>query len=101
VLCFVVTEKGVFITFLVRCLSSLYSVAVRINMVLDGDLPTEGFNFVLDKYVEDGVGELSSSKMKSLINLKYSTIDDAADALGSVQVIRETFVGFQQYLYQT
>jgi type I restriction enzyme R subunit len=55
---------------------------------------------VLDKYVEDGVGELSSSKMKSLINLKYSTIDDAADALGSVQVIRETFVGFQQYLYQ-
>jgi type I restriction enzyme R subunit len=58
-------------------------------------------NFVLDKYVEDGVGELSSSKMKSLINFKYSTIDDAADALGSVQVIRETFVGFQQDLYQT
>jgi len=55
----------------------------------------EFINLVLDKYVEDGVGELSSSKMKSLINLKYSTIDDAADALGSVQVIRDTFVGFQ------
>lgn len=61
----------------------------------------EFINFVLDKYVEDGVGELSSSKMKSLINLKYSTIDDAADALGSVQVIRDTFVGFQQYLYRS
>ena len=61
----------------------------------------EFIDFVLGKYVEDGVGELSSSKMKSLINLKYSTIDDAADALGSVQVIRDTFVGFQQYLYQS
>jgi hypothetical protein len=44
---------------------------------------------------------MRQNQMKSLINLKYSTIDDAADALGSVQVIREAFVGFQQYLYKS
>ncbi len=60
----------------------------------------EFIEFVLDKYVEDGVKELSSSKIKSLINLKYNTINDATNELGSVGVIKDTFVGFQQYLYQ-
>ena len=61
----------------------------------------EFIEFVLDKYVEDGVRELSSSKITSLINLKYNTINDATNELGSVGVIKETFVGFQQYLYQS
>jgi type I restriction enzyme R subunit len=60
----------------------------------------EFIEFVLDKYVEDGVRELSSSKITSLINLKYNTINDATNELGSVGVIKDTFVGFQQYLYQ-
>jgi len=57
-------------------------------------------NFVLDKYVEDGVHELAESKMRSLIDLKYNTISDAAAEFGSAAVIRKTFVGFQRYLYQ-
>lgn len=59
----------------------------------------EFINFVLSKYVEDGVSELSTSKMRNLIELKYNTISDASDELGSPQVIRDTFVGFQRFLY--
>lgn len=57
-------------------------------------------NFILSKYIEDGVHELAPTKMKTLIELKYNTISDAALELGSVKAIRETFVGFQKYLYE-
>lgn len=56
--------------------------------------------FILSKYVEDGVAELAQSKMKSMVELKYDTIGDAVNELGSTSVIRETFVGFQKYLYE-
>jgi type I restriction enzyme R subunit len=57
-------------------------------------------DFVLAQYVKQGVGELDQEKLGMLIQLKYHTIDDAASQLGGVQTIRETFVGFQQYLYE-
>jgi len=57
-------------------------------------------DFILDKYLEEGVGELSAGKMKSLIELKYNTISDATAELGPPTVIRETFVGFQKHLYR-
>ncbi len=60
----------------------------------------EFIEFILGKYVEDGVSELSPKNMKSLVELKYNTINDATAVLGSTKTIRETFVGFQQYLYQ-
>ncbi len=47
-----------------------------------------------------GVGELDQDKLGALIQLKYHTVDDAAAELGSVQTIRDTFVGFQRYLYE-
>lgn len=56
-------------------------------------------DFVLSKYIEDGVAELSPKKMRSLIELKYNTISDAASELGSTATIRETFLGFQRLLY--
>lgn len=56
-------------------------------------------NFILDKYLEDGVGELSANKMRSLIELKYNTISDASAELGSPALIRDTFIGFQKHLY--
>jgi type I restriction enzyme R subunit len=55
-------------------------------------------DFVLSKYV-DGIAELSPTKMRSLIELKYHTISDAAAEFGSPATIRETFVGFQKHLY--
>lgn len=60
----------------------------------------EFINFVLERYVEDGVYELSISKMKSLIEIKYNTINDAAAEFGSPKIIRGMFVGFQGHLYQ-
>src|SRR5260221_2455865 len=39
-------------------------------------------------------------KLGALIQLKYHTIDDAASQLGTLQVIRDTFVGFQRYSYE-
>ena len=56
--------------------------------------------FILDKYIVDGVGELSVGKMSSLVELRYNTISEAAAEFGSPKAIREVFVGFQQYLYQ-
>ncbi len=56
-------------------------------------------DFILDKYIKDGVKELSTNKMESLSILKYNTMSDASAELGSPQVIRETFIGFQKYLY--
>ena len=60
----------------------------------------EFIGFILDKYIEDGVKELSQSKIKSQVVLKYNTINDAASILGSTSVIKETFLGFQKYLYE-
>lgn len=59
----------------------------------------EFLNFVLDQYVKKGVAELSDDKLKPLIELKYNTIADAKRVLGSPSAIRETFIGFQKYLY--
>ena len=59
----------------------------------------EFIEFILEKYVEDGVKELAKSKMNSLIRLKYDNAHDAVAVLGSPGVIKETFAGFQKYLY--
>lgn len=56
-------------------------------------------DFILSQYVQSGVGELSRSKMQSLITLKYNTIDDAIQELGDIATIKNTFVGFQRCLY--
>jgi type I restriction enzyme R subunit len=56
-------------------------------------------DFVLGQYIKQGVGELDQEKLGALLQLKYHTIDDAASQLGSVPLIRDTFLGFQQHLY--
>ena len=59
----------------------------------------EFLDFVLEQYVKQGVRELDSDKLKPLLELKYHAIHDAIAELGNVASIRETFIGFQQYLY--
>ncbi len=56
--------------------------------------------FVLAQCINQGVEELDQEKLGHLLELKYHTVNDAAEQLGGVPVIRETFVGFQQYLYR-
>jgi type I restriction enzyme R subunit len=58
-------------------------------------------DFVLAQYVSQGVEELDQEKLGALIALKYGSTHEAAATLGGVPVIRDTFVGFQRYLYET
>lgn len=46
------------------------------------------------------MGELDDTRLKGLLELKYHSIHDAKVAMGDVKSIRETFVGFQKYLYE-
>jgi type I restriction enzyme R subunit len=55
--------------------------------------------FVLSQYVKSGDEELDQEKLPKLLELKYHSISDAASLLGGVESIRESFVGFQKYLY--
>ena len=56
--------------------------------------------FVLSKYIETGVEELDQEKLPQLLTLKYKALDDAKELLGTVETIRNLFVGFQKNLYQ-
>ncbi|MCK9409676.1 MAG: DEAD/DEAH box helicase family protein [Bacteriovoracaceae bacterium] len=59
----------------------------------------EFLSFVLSKYIETGVEELDQEKLPSLLQLKYHALRDAADRLGGVVKIKETFITFQKSLY--
>ena len=72
----------------------------KINSVFTSYKQQEFIDFILSKYIEDGVSELAANKMRSLIELKYNTIGDAVAEFGSPVAIRETFIGFQKHLYE-
>ncbi len=56
-------------------------------------------DFVLTQYVAEGVSELARSQLTHLLELKYNAVSDAAVELGGIATIRDTFIGFQRYLY--
>ena len=59
----------------------------------------EFLSFILGHYVSEGVGELDQAKLPGLLELKYHSMMDAMDALGSVGEIQNVFIGFQEHLY--
>jgi type I restriction enzyme, R subunit len=59
----------------------------------------EFLNFVLSQYVKQGVEELDDTKISDLLILRYHAIADAKKELGDIATIRNTFIGFQTYLY--
>lgn len=65
------------------------------------DVKLQAFlDFVLGQYVKQGVSELDQDKLGNLITLKYHTVNEAAEQLGGVAKIRDSFVGFQRHLYE-
>lgn len=76
--------------------------ANRAKLHLDSYDPKqqEFINFVLEQYVKEGVSELDDEKLPDLIELKYSALTNAKRELGSVKSIRDTFIGFQEWLYR-
>jgi len=57
-------------------------------------------DFVLAQYVNQGVSELDQDKLSDLLQLKYHSVPDAVEQLGDVPAIRDSFIGFQRYLYE-
>ena len=43
---------------------------------------------------------LDQEKLPDLLELKYHSVPDAVNVLGSISVIREVFIGFQEHLYE-
>lgn len=75
--------------------------ARKSGILLRYDSKLQAFlDFVLGEYVKEGVEELDQDKLAGLLALKYHTVNDAAKALGGVPLIRDTFIGFQRYLYE-
>ncbi len=60
----------------------------------------EFLNFVLDQYVKEGVDELDDQKLPALLELKYQAIADAKRDLGDIKSIRDSFISFQEFLYE-
>lgn len=60
----------------------------------------EFLNFVLEQYIKEDIKELDESKLPTLLKIKYQTTEDAKKELGEILDIRETFIGFQEYLYR-
>jgi len=59
----------------------------------------EFLEFVLSKYIETGIEELSQEKLPDLLKIKYFAIKDATELLGGVNRIRATFINFQKHLF--
>jgi type I restriction enzyme R subunit len=59
----------------------------------------EFLEFVLLQYIQSGVDELAEDRLARLLTLKYLALPDALKTLGSVEKIREMFLGFQKHLY--
>lgn len=59
----------------------------------------EFVDFVLDRYIQDGVSELDQEKLPTLLTQKYHALADAQVKLGPVPTIRSTFIDFQKHLY--
>lgn len=77
-----------------RVTNSRQSILDKVN-----DKQKEFLEFVLEKYINNGVEELDEEKLPWLLNLKYHAIADAVGNLGDVDSIRKTFFGFQKNLY--
>jgi len=63
------------------------------------DKQREFIEFVLNKYVEAGVGELDQEKLPILLQTKYQSLEDAMGILGNVENISSLFIEFQKHLY--
>jgi type I restriction enzyme R subunit len=91
-----------YISFNVQPVSREVRVSQTRPRILDGlSLEHKAFlEFVLFKYIDTGFEELDQSRLPKLIELKYSSMTDAADALGGVDEIRSLFFNFQKQLYE-
>ena len=91
-----------YISFYVQPITREQRVAEAKPKILAGlSLAQRDFlEYVLFKYISDGVDELDQSKLPKLLDLKYGSLTDAAERLGGVNAVRSLFMGFQKHLYE-
>ena len=65
------------------------------------DKQQEFLSFVLDQYIQEGVSVLDDKQLPTLIDIKYHNVTDATKEMGNPEHIRELFVNFQKYLYES
>ncbi|MBP6671682.1 MAG: DEAD/DEAH box helicase family protein, partial [Bacteroidetes bacterium] len=90
-----------FISYAFEPITREHRVAAAHGAIIKGLEPQqkEFIEFVLSRYIETGVEELYQEKLPDLLQLKYNSVSDAAQRLGGVEKIRETFIAFQKNLY--
>ena len=90
-----------YVSFAIKPITRMERVTGSKNIILNGleERQKEFLDFVLNKYVENGVEELNEEKLPQLLNLKYHAIANAEQLLGSVEKIRSIFFAFQKNLY--
>ena len=59
----------------------------------------EFLNYILGQYVETGVEDLDRAKLPDYVKIKFGTFAEGAAALGGVDKVLDSFVGFQKHLY--
>jgi type I restriction enzyme, R subunit len=65
------------------------------------DKQKEFIEFVLSKYIETGVEELEQEKLPVLLTNKYQSFEDASAVLGELSKVKDLFIDFQKYLYES
>src|SRR6056297_1892550 len=90
-----------YVSFAVQPMSREERVAIARPFIFNGlnKEQKDFLEFVLSNYIESGVDELDQEKLPDLLSLKYYSITDAAEKLGGIEEIKETFIAFQRYLY--
>lgn len=92
-----------YVSFAIKPITRETRVSGAKAQILEGlDIKQRGFlDFVLFKYIESGVEELDDTKLPGLLQLKYHSLADGAEALGGTEKIRAMFIGFQKHLYKS
>ena len=90
-----------YVLFTTKPISRTQRIKRSKKKILEGfdEKQKEFLDFVLSKYEEKGVDELSEEKLPILLNLKYHAIANAEQLLGDVNQIRSMFFAFQNDLY--
>jgi type I restriction enzyme, R subunit len=73
--------------------------AARVSRAGQDEKASEFIDFVLGRYVEEGSNVLTLDRLPTLVELKYSTVADAAARFGDVKVIKSLFIECQKRLY--
>lgn len=56
-------------------------------------------NYIIALYIQEGVEELGSEKLPTIIGMKYGSVADGLSKLGSVDVARNAYLNLQKHLY--